>query len=134
MVLVSILACLWFLSILVASSRYLSCSVLIIICMYLLLRCHGSLFGTIMLPPLICRMLIYIFLLLSIIVIMICLAQCASSVGRFCFFGLATGPRVFTALTKPILFFCHCKGFHIVIYLGDILVLVHSEWAGRRAH
>ena len=48
-------------------------------------------------------------------------------------FGLATAPRVFTSLTKPILFLCHCKGLHIVIYLDDILVLVHSKWAGKRA-
>ena len=49
-------------------------------------------------------------------------------------FGLATAPRVFTSLTKPILFLCHCKGLHIVIYLDDILVLIHSKWAGKRAH
>ena len=49
-------------------------------------------------------------------------------------FGLATALRVFTALTKPIWFLCHCKGFHIVIYLDDILVLVHSKQAGKRAH
>ena len=49
-------------------------------------------------------------------------------------FGLATAPWVFTALTKPILFLCHHKGFHIVIYLDDILVLVFSKWAGRRAY
>ena len=49
-------------------------------------------------------------------------------------FGLATAPWVFTALTKPILFLCHCKGFHIIIYLDDILVLVCSKWAGKRAH
>ena len=49
-------------------------------------------------------------------------------------FGLATAPRVFTALTKPILFLCYHKGFHIVIYLDDILVLVHSKLAGKRAH
>ena len=48
-------------------------------------------------------------------------------------FGLATGPRVFMALTKPILFlYCH-KGLHIVIYLDDILVLVHSKQVGSRA-
>ena len=47
---------------------------------------------------------------------------------------LATAPRVFTALTKPILFLCHCKGFHIVICLDDILVMVHSTWVGKRAH
>ena len=34
---------------------------------------------------------------------------------------------------KPILLLCHCKGFCIVIYLDDILVLVCSKWAGKRA-
>ena len=48
-------------------------------------------------------------------------------------FGLATAPRVFMALTKPILFLCHCKGLYIVIYLDDILVLVCSRQAGKRA-
>ena len=48
-------------------------------------------------------------------------------------FGLATAPRVFTSLTKPILFLCCCKVLHIVIYLDDILVLVHCKWAGKRA-
>ena len=48
-------------------------------------------------------------------------------------FGLATAPRVFMSLTKPILFLCHCKGLHIVIYLDDILVLIHSKWVGKRA-
>ena len=48
-------------------------------------------------------------------------------------FGLATAPQVFTARTKPNLFLCHHKGFHIVICLDDILVLVHSKWAGKRA-
>ena len=49
-------------------------------------------------------------------------------------FGLATAPQVFTALTKPTFFLCHLKGLCIVIYLDDILVLVHSKWAGKRAH
>ena len=48
-------------------------------------------------------------------------------------FGLATAPRVFMSLTKPILFLCCCKGLHIVIYLDDILVLVCSQWVGKRA-
>ena len=43
------------------------------------------------------------------------------------------GPRVFTSLTKPILFPCHHKDFCIVIYLDDNLVLVHSKHAGKRA-
>ena len=37
------------------------------------------------------------------------------------------------AIAKPILFLCHCKGLHIVIYLDDILVLVCSKQAGKRA-
>ena len=49
-------------------------------------------------------------------------------------FGLATAPRVFTSITKPILFLCHRKGLHIVIYLDDMLVLVHSKQAGKWAH
>ena len=48
-------------------------------------------------------------------------------------FGLATAPRVFMSLTKPILFLCHCKGLCIAIYLDDILVLVCSKRAGKRA-
>ena len=48
-------------------------------------------------------------------------------------FGLATIPSVSMSLTKPILFLCHCKGLCIVIYLDDILVLVHSKWAGKGA-
>ena len=49
-------------------------------------------------------------------------------------FGLATACQLFAALTKPILFLFHCKSFHIVIYLDDIMVLVHSKQADRRAH
>ena len=41
-------------------------------------------------------------------------------------FWLAAGPRIFIALTKPILFLCHHKGF-CVICLDDILVLVCSK-------
>ena len=48
-------------------------------------------------------------------------------------FGLATAPRVFTSLTKLILFLCHHNGLCIVIYLDDILVLVCSKWVGKRA-
>ena len=38
------------------------------------------------------------------------------------------------ALTKPILFLCHCRSFCIVIYLDDIFVMVHFKQAGKRAH
>ena len=47
---------------------------------------------------------------------------------------MATAPRVFTAFTKPILFLFLHNGFHIVIYLDGILVLVHSKQAGARGH
>ena len=49
-------------------------------------------------------------------------------------FWVGQSPWVFTALTKPILFLCHHKGFHIVTFLDDILVMVCSKWAGKRAH
>ena len=49
-------------------------------------------------------------------------------------FGLATAPMLFTSLTKPILFLCHHKDWHIVIYLDDILVPICSKWVGKRAH
>ena len=65
--------------------------------------------------------------------LMIRLVQYAISVEGFTFWP-GHNPRFFTALTKPILFLCHHKGFHIVISLDDILVLVHSKWAGKRAH
>ena len=52
--------------------------------------------------------------------------------GKVLAFGLATAPLVFTALTKAILFLCHHKGFHIVIYLDDILVPVCSKLACKR--
>ena len=92
--LVSILACLWSLHVLVASGPYLTCSILINICIYLLLRCQlsdmsGSLFSmVIILSSLIYRMLIYIFLLLSIIIISYSLfgTMCLIS-GRFYLLG-----------------------------------------------
>ena len=108
-----------------SSGPYLTLSSLIIICIYLLLRCllsdmSGSLFSVvIMLSPLISMILIYSFLLLSIIVI---------------FLQLVWQNTPYTALTKPILFHCHHKGFQIVVYLDDILVLVHYKWTGKRAY
>ena len=49
-------------------------------------------------------------------------------------FGLATAPQVFTALTKPILFLCHCKGFSIVIYLMTSWSWFVLSGPGKRAH
>ena len=97
---------------------------------------YGSLSSMLIMPfPLIYWMLIYIFQLLNIILVSYILfgIMCLIS-GRFLPFGLATAPRVFMSLTKPILFLCHHKGLHIVIYLDDILDLVCSKWVGKRAH
>ena len=133
-VLVSIPVCLLFLSVWIAFGQYLILSSLIVICIYLLLRCllsdmFGSLFSmVIMFSPLISKMLIYILLFLSIIIILYDLFGTIHHItGNFLPSGLATASRVFTTLTKPILFLCHHKGFHIVIYLADILVQVHSK-------
>ena len=38
------------------------------------------------------------------------------------------------SLTKPILCLCCHKGLHIVIYLDEILVLIHSKQEDKRAH
>ena len=139
MVLVSIPICLLFQSILVASDPYLTLSSLNVICIYLLLICllsdmSGSLFSlVIMLLPLISKMLIYMLLLLSIMIgFMICLAQYAIPGESFTFRD-DHRPWVFMALMKPILFLCCHKGFFIVIYLDDILVLVHSKQVGKSA-
>ena len=87
-----------------------------------------------MLSPLILRMLIYIFLLLSINIIFLQFVwQNTLYHQKGLPFWLATAPRVFTALTKSILFVCHHKGFSVLIYLDDILVLIHSKWTGKRA-
>ena len=48
-------------------------------------------------------------------------------------FGQGTTPRVFTSLTMLILFLFQCKGFHIIIYVDDILVLICCKHVGKRA-
>ena len=138
--LVSIPVCLLFISILVASSPYLSFSSLIAIWIYLLLKCvlsdiSGSLFTIgdyavsidlqdaylcILIVKHICHFLWFVW-------------HNMPYYWKVLPFGLATVPRVFTALTKPILFLCHHKGFCIVFYLDDTLVLVCSKLAGKRA-
>ena len=109
------------------------------LCTFFLLRCqllnlYGSLSSRVIIPfPLIYRMLIYMFPLLSIIIvsyILLCI-MCLIS-GRFYLLGLPQ-PLGFYIPHEPILFLCHCKGLHIVIYLDDILVLIHSKWVGKRA-
>ena len=113
---------------------------LIVICIYFLLRSllsdmSGSLFGMVfMLSPLISRMLIYILIVNHHCHFLQFVWHNMPYQWKVFPFGLATAHRVFTALTKPILFLCHCKGFHFVIYLDDILVLVCSKQEGKRAH
>ena len=53
--------------------------------------------------------------------------------GRFCHLGWAQILVFLYHLIKLILFLCWCNGFHIAIYLDDILVLIHSKIAGKRA-
>ena len=112
------------------------------ICIYLLLRSLlsdmcGSLFSmVIMLSPLISRMLIYIFLLLSIHhhFLQICLAQYAMSVEGFNPLGWPQCLGFSQSSLNLSCSFAITKGFCIVIYLDDILVLVPSNWAGMRDH
>ena len=46
---------------------------------------------------------------------------------------LAVAPRFFTSLTNPISFSTNGKGFHVIIYLDDILGLIHSKHPDNRA-
>ena len=48
-------------------------------------------------------------------------------------FGLAKAPRIFTVITKAIVFLCHHKGLYVIIYLDDILVFTCTKHAGERA-
>ena len=84
-----------------------------------------SLFSmVIILSPLVCRILIYTFLLLGIIAFFMISWNNIPHQWKSLPVGLATTPKFFTAPTKPTLFLCHHKVFHIIIYLDDILVLV----------
>ena len=74
-------------------------------------------------------MFIYIFLLLCITVTLWLVWQQKANQWKVLPFGLAMAPRVFTSLTKPILFFCHHKGLYTFIYVDDILVLTHYKLA-----
>ena len=102
MVLVSILVCLLLLSILVASSLYLILSSVIVICIYLLLRrqlsdMSGNLFSMVIMPsPLISSMLIYIFLLLSIIIIFYNLFSIIHHISGKCYLFGWPQPKVFS--------------------------------------
>ena len=140
-VLVSVPACLWYLSVLGAFDPYSTWNVLIVICTYLFLRCqllnmYGSFSSRVIMPfPLIYRMLIYMFLLLSIIIISYILfgVMCLIS-GRFYLLGLPQ-PLGFLC-PSPNLFcsFAIAKVCVLLSILDDILVLICSKWVGRRAH
>ena len=97
---------------------------------------YSNLFNVvIMLSPLISRMPIYIFLLLRIIIIFYYLFGKIHHIsGKFYLLGWPQSLGFFTSLTKPILYLCHQKGFHFVIYLDNILVLVNFKQADKRAH
>ena len=85
--------------------------------------------------PLILRMLTNIFILSSIIFIFMQFVwQNKPYEWKVLPFGLATPPRVFISPTKLILFLFHHKGFHLIIYLDAILVLVQSRCAGKRTY
>ena len=130
--LASIPAYMWFLSILVASGPNLTLSSSIIICIYLISRCLLSDMWQLI------QHSEYAFSIdLHDVYLHIPIVKHHHHFLQFVWhnmpyqwkilpFGVATAPRVFTALLKHILFLCHHKGFCIVIYLDDILVLVHS--------
>ena len=86
-----------------------------------------------MLSLLISRMLICIFLLLSIIILLHFVCHINIS-GRFCHLHWLQVLRIFTSFTKPLLFLSQCKGFNIFIYLHDILAVILCMPAGKRAY
>ena len=122
------------------SSQYLTWNILIIICIYLLLRCqlsdvqqliqHGDYAFSIDLQD--------AYLHIPFVKHHCCFLQFVWHNVPYQWkvlpFGMGFLPWVFTGLTILILFLCHHKGFHVVIYLDDILVLVCSKQAGKRAH
>ena len=78
---------------------------------------------------LISKMLIYILLYLIITIILnVCLATQTLPVEGFDI-GADYNPKVFMLPTKPILFLCRWKGFHVNMYLDGILVMTHVRHA-----
>ena len=121
---------LWCLSVLGAFNPYSILSVLIVICTFLLLRCqllklYGSLSSRVIMPfPLIFRMLIYMFPLLSIIAGFFFVWHNVPYQWRVLPFGLATAPRVFTSL-NPFYSFAVAK----VCILSSIWMISWSLFA-----
>ena len=137
-VLVFTLMSLWYLSI---GEVYNKCIISdsIAMCAFLLLKCplldrFVCLLRKVIIPsPLISSMLICIFLFLSIIVFFSHFVQKNKTYQwKGLPFGLATG-RIFSSLTKLILFLYWCKSFCIIIYLDGILLLIQSNHVGKRA-
>ena len=85
-----------------------------------------------MLSFLISRMPIYIFLLLSIDITFYFFWQYKACHWKILLFGLVSAPRVFTSFNKSILFLCHSKGLHVIIYFDEIVDLTYSKHAGHR--
>ena len=69
----------------------------------------------------------YMFPLLSIVIIFYIVWHNVPYQWHILPFGLSH------ILHQTHLFLCCCKSLHIVIYLDDILALICSKWAGRRA-
>ena len=99
---------LWYLNIWMVYSQYSILNHSVVTCAYLLLSClvsynHCNFFiRVIMFSLLITRMFICIYLLVSIIVIFTFVWQSKPYQGKVLPFRLATSPRDFTSLTKPI--------------------------------
>ena len=103
---------------------------------YILPDMHSNLFDVvIMLSPWISRMLINIFLLLSIITLFYNLfGKICQISGMFYFLGW---PQPFGFSWTPLNLYCSfaiIKVFCIAICLDDILVLVCSKWADKSTH
>ena len=90
---------------------------------------YGNLFKVILLFVLISKMLVCLFLLLSIIINLYILFGKTNLSGRFCHLGHSLWGFYLTG--EPILFLFQYKGFHIIIWLDDILVLHCFKHMGR---
>ena len=123
-VLVSILACLWYLRTLGAFDPYSTRSILIVICTYLLLRCqllnmYGSLSSKVIMPfPSIYRMHIYIFPLLRITIVSYIL------LGIMC---LISGRSYLLGLLHPLGFLCPSPNLFCSFAITKVHVLL-SIW------
>ena len=130
---------LWFLCILVVYDTFLSLDISIATFICTLLRCllsdrYSNLFSKVtILSLLILSMVICSLLLLSIINVLQIVWHNQPYQWKVSPFWLTIAIGFLYLLTKPILFICQCKGFCVIIYLDNILVLIYSMCAGRLA-